>query len=219
MYRLRIWDLSLRIFHWAFAVAVLGAIASNMLDWMEIHSYCGYSALVLVVFRCIWGLVGPTHARFSHFIPSASELQAFIKNQQTQRLGHNPLGALSVIAILIVILLQAISGLFVDNEVDFKGPLNRYVSSQMVDYMNQIHASNHWLVYGLVVLHLAAIFYYQRIKKQNLISPMWGGDKLVENDPSKDEQSLASSDQLSTRLLGIGIMLMLAGIFWYFVLR
>ena len=218
MQKIRVWDLPLRVFHWSFALVVVGAIISNIFDWMEIHSYCGYSAFVLVIFRIIWGIVGPTNARFVSFIPKHAELKSFIRDQQTNRLGHNPLGALSVIGILAVMLIQSGSGLFVDNDVDFKGPLNQFVSAQVVDVMNAIHGSNHWLVYGLVALHLSAIYYYQRIKKQDLIGPMISGDKLVEEEIIQNEKSLASKDNLQIRILGMGILTLTAALFWYFVL-
>jgi cytochrome b len=215
MQKIRIWDLPTRAFHWLFAVAVLGAIITNLFDAMDLHSYCGYAVLVLVIFRLIWGVIGPTHARFKSFIPSLATLREFIKTRQSTTLGHNPFGALSVIAILVVVLVQASTGLFTDDEIAFQGPLSKYVSEDIVKLMNQIHETNHWLVYGLVVFHLMAIFYYQRIKKENLLMPMISGDKEVEE---LDLKSLESRDDMKTRVLGIAILLVLVGVFKYFVL-
>jgi cytochrome b len=89
MVKIRLWDLPTRLFHWLFAVAVLGAIVTDLLENITLHSYFGYSALVLVIFRIIWGFVGPHHARFSSFVPSVSSLKAFLKDQTVSPLGHN----------------------------------------------------------------------------------------------------------------------------------
>jgi len=218
MNKIRLWDLPTRLFHWLFAAAVLGAIATDLLDNITWHSYCGYTALVLVVFRIIWGFVGPHHARFSSFVPSLSGLKAFLKDQTVSPLGHNPLGALSVIAMLLIVLVQATSGLFTDDEISFQGPLSKFLSEDMVKFMNQIHSTNHVLVYGIVALHLIAIFYYQRIKKNNLIGPMVYGDKEIDSKNQPVDQTLASKDDVKIRLLAGALLILLIVIFRYFVL-
>jgi cytochrome b len=218
MEKIRLWDLPTRLFHWLFAAAVFGAIATDLLDNITWHSYCGYIALVLVVFRIIWGFIGPHHARFSSFVPSLSGLKAFLKDQTVSPLGHNPLGALSVIAILLIVLVQASSGLFTDDEISFQGPLSKFLSEDMVKFMNQIHSTNHVLVYGIVALHLIAIFYYQKIKKNNLIGPMVYGDKEIDPKNQPVDQTLASNDDVKIRVLAGVLLILLIVIFRYFVL-
>ncbi len=218
--KIRIWDLPTRLFHWLFAIAVLGAIITDLLEQIEWHSYCGYSALVLVVFRIIWGFIGPYHARFSSFIPGLTDLKLFLKDHQTRHLGHNPLGALSVIAMLLIVIVQASSGLFADDEISFQGPLAKYVSEDIVKLMNSIHELNHWLVYGIVLLHLGAIFYYQRMKKENLLGPMVHGDKEIDDQkemPALEE--VTSKDDIKIRGLAILILLLLVVLFRYFILK
>jgi len=218
MVKIRLWDLPTRLFHWLFAAAVIGAIVTDLLDNITWHSYCGYTALVLVVFRIIWGFVGPHHARFSSFVPSVSSLKAFLKDQTVSPLGHNPLGALSVIAMLLIVLVQASSGLFTDDEISFQGPLSKFISEDMVKLMNQIHETNHVLVYSIVALHLIAIFYYQRIKKNNLIGPMVYGDKEIDPKNQPVDQTLASTDDVKIRVLAGVLLVVLIVIFRYFVL-
>ncbi|BDW10317.1 cytochrome b561 [Polynucleobacter sp. SHI8] len=218
MEKIRLWDLPTRLFHWLFAVAVLGAIVTDLLENITLHSYFGYSALVLVIFRIIWGFVGPHHARFSSFVPSVSSLKAFLKDQTVSPLGHNPLGALSVIAMLLIVLVQASSGLFTDDEISFQGPLSKFLSEDMVKFMNQIHETNHVLVYGIVALHFIAIFYYQRIKKNNLIGPMVYGDKEIDPKNQPVDQTLASKDDVKIRVLAGVLLIVLIVIFRYFVL-
>jgi cytochrome b len=218
MVKILLWDLPTRLFHWLFAVAVLGAIVTDLLENITLHSYFGYSALVLVIIRIIWGFVGPHHARFSSFVPSVSGLKAFLKDQTLSPLGHNPLGALSVIAMLLIVLVQASSGLFTDDEISFQGPLSKFLSEDMVKFMNQIHETNHVLVYGIVALHFIAIFYYQRIKKNNLIGPMVYGDKEIDSKNQPVDQTLASKDDVKIRVLAGVLLIVLIVIFRYFVL-
>ncbi len=218
MEKIRLWDLPTRLFHWFFAAAILGAIITDLLDQITWHSYCGYTALVLVVFRIIWGFIGPHHARFSSFVPSLSNLKAFFKDQRESVLGHNPLGALSVIAMLLIVLVQASSGLFTDDEISFQGPLSKFLSEDMVKFMNQIHGANHLLVYGIVALHLIAIFYYQKIKKNNLIGPMVYGDKEIDLKKQPVDQIKVSKDDVKIRVLAGVLLMLLIVLFKYVVL-
>jgi cytochrome b len=219
MKTIRLWDLPTRAFHWLFAIAVLGAIITNLLDEIVWHSYCGYSALVLVIFRIIWGFVGPHHARFSSFVPSITQLKLFLKDQKSATLGHNPLGALSVMAMLLIVLVQASSGLFTDDEISFQGPLAKYVSNNVVEWMTELHEANHLLVYGIVVLHLAAIFYYQKMKKQNILGPMIHGDKAMDaSETIPAEQVIESLDDSKTRMLALILVVVLSVLFKYFVI-
>jgi len=219
--KLRIWDLPTRLFHWGFALAVFGAIITDLLDEIIWHSYCGYTALVLLIFRLIWGLIGPYHARFTSFLPSLASLKAFFKQPSQTTLGHNPLGALSVMAMLGIVLVQAVSGLFTDDEIFFTGPMAKYVGDSTVKLMNIVHANNHVLVYGIVALHLLAILYYQIIKKNNLLGPMLHGDKdIVQGEKNlPGTEVIASKDNTKIRLLAVLILLVLIGLFRYFVLR
>jgi cytochrome b len=150
-----------------------------------------------------------------------ASLKAFFNQPSHTTLGHNPLGALSVMAMLGIVLVQAVSGLFTDDEITFAGPMAKYVGESTVKLMNSIHANNHVLVYGIVALHLLAIIYYQMIKKNNLVGPMLHGDKNI----IKDERNLpgteliASKDNTKIRLLAVLILLVLIGLFRYVVLR
>jgi len=203
----RVWDLPTRLFHWALAICVvLGIvfvkIGGNAIQW---HAYCGYTALALILFRVIWGFVGSWHARFANFIPSPSKLIAFLRGQVDDGLGHNPLGALSVIALLIVVLIQALTGLFTDDDIFFQGPFARYVSNSTVALFTSIHRFNQYLIFALVGLHIAAISYYYFVKRENLVGPMVTGDKLTSIVP-KSREIIDSSRQ---RMLALAIFLLI----------
>ena len=209
----RVWDLPTRLFHWALAICiVLGIvfvkIGGNAMQW---HAYCGYTALALILFRVIWGFVGSWHARFANFIPSPSKLIAFLRGQVDGGLGHNPLGALSVIALLTVILIQALTGLFADDDIFFQGPFAKYVSNNTVALLTSIHRFNQYLIFALVGLHIAAISYYYFVKRENLVRPMVTGDKLTSTAP-KLQETIDSSRQ---RMLALAIfLLMILGLYF-----
>ncbi len=209
----RIWDLPTRLFHWALAICVvLGIvfvkIGGNAIQW---HAYCGYTALALILFRVIWGFVGSQYARFANFVPSPARLIAFLRGQVDGGLGHNPLGALSVIALLIVVLIQALTGLFTDDDIFFQGPFAKYVSNNTVALLTSIHRFNQYLIFVLVGLHIAAISYYYFVKRENLVGPMVTGDKLTDTTP-KVEEMVDSSGQ---RMLALAIfLLMILGLYF-----
>ncbi len=183
-------------------------IGGNAIQW---HAYCGYAALALILFRVIWGFVGSWHARFANFIPSPSKLIAFLRGQVDGGLGHNPLGALSVIALLTVILIQALTGLFADDDIFFQGPFAKYVSNNTVALLTSIHRFNQYLIFALVGLHIAAISYYYFVKRENLVRPMVTGDKLTSTAP-KLQETIDSSRQ---RMLALAIfLLMILGLYF-----
>lgn len=203
----RVWDLPIRLFHWALAICiVLGIvfvkIGGNAIQW---HAYCGYTALALILFRIIWGFVGSQYARFASFVPSPARLIAFLRGQVDGGLGHNPLGALSVIGLLLVVLIQALTGLFADDDIFFQGPLAKYVSNSTVALLTSIHRFNQYLIFALVGLHIAAISYYYFVKRENLVGPMVTGDKLIDFHPKLAEK-IDSSGQ---RMLALAIFLLI----------
>ena len=204
----RVWDLPTRLFHWALAICiVLGIvfvkIGGNAMQW---HAYCGYTALALILFRVIWGFVGSWHARFANFIPSPSKLIAFLRGQIDGGLGHNPLGALSVIALLTVILIQALTGLFADDDIFFQGPFAKYVSNSTVALLTSIHRFNQYLIFALVGLHIAAISYYYFVKRENLIRPMITGDKSIATKAPLEVEI----DSFHQRMIALAVFLLIS---------
>jgi cytochrome b len=184
--RVAVWDAPLRLFHWALAALVVisfvsGKIGGAALEW---HMRSGYAILALLLFRLAWGVVGSHTARFSAFVrgPRAvmGYLRAGLAGRRPRSPGHNPLGGWSVMAMLVVLLLQAASGLFVDDEIATQGPLTRKVSNAVVAKLTAFHVYNEWLVVGLVVLHLAAIAYYHWVAHVNLVGPMLHGNVMLD---------------------------------------
>ncbi len=188
--REKIWDPVTRLWHWVLVVSMVlcwffGKYMS--LDTVRWHFYLGYVILGLMVFRLLWGLIGPAPIRLLKLFPRVSSLLNYLKTvfarEPSGTPGHNPLGSISVIAILAITISVASTGLFIATEdFDEYGPLNRYVSDHIADKFNAWHSLLSDVVTVLVGLHVAALLFYLIWKKENLIKPMIIGWKWVRRD-------------------------------------
>lgn len=185
--RVRVWDLPTRLFHWALVAAVLVAVVSGQIggDFMELHGIAGLAVLGLVVFRLVWGVVGPRQARFASFAPTPARLAAYGRGRW-RGLGHTPLGALAVFALLGLLAAQAGTGLFSHDDIAFAGPLAAQVGDALVERLSGWHHRIADALLILVGLHVAAIAFYAWFKKHNLVGPMISGDKQVDAAQADD---------------------------------
>jgi cytochrome b len=220
---IRVWDLPVRVFHWLLVVCIIGSLVSvnlggNAIEW---HAYFGYSILVLLVFRVLWGFVGSTHARFVNFFPSKEKILNYLSGNSPRVLGHNPLGALSVFALLFVLCIQVLTGLFVDDEIAFQGPLAKYIPNFLVSLFSEIHEANQVLIYSLISIHIAAILFYKKFKGEDLIKPMLSGNKEI--DPSEEAEYLPadlgqpSKDGFLQRTLALILLSVIAVVVGYLI--
>ena len=181
LYKVRVWDLPTRVFHWVLALCIVGliitgSVGGNAMVW---HFRIGLTVLALLLFRLVWGLVGGRWSRFAAFIYSPRSLINYLKGKGNPEhsVGHSPPGAGSVFALLAILLAQVGSGLISDDEISSAGPLVRFVSGATTNLATNYHKNiGKWIILALVVLHIAAIVFYL-IRKQNLIKPMLHGDK------------------------------------------
>lgn len=203
MHEIRIWDLPLRLFHWMLALAVTGAMISgqiggNLMIW---HGRLGILIAGLLGFRLAWGLVGSTHARFASFVRGPGAIIAYLRGEW-RGLGHNPLGALSVLGMLTALGLQTAGGLFGNDDIAFQGPLYALVSKDTSDWLSGLHRKGFWLILLLVLTHLGAIVFYLRVHRDNLVRPMITGRKAVANP---DGLAQAQGGGIAALILAIGI--------------
>ena len=211
--KVRVWDLPTRIFHWALVIgitglAISGTVGGNAMVW---HFRFGYGVLALLLFRILWGLVGGRWSRFGAFIYAPQSLIHYLKGKGKPEhgVGHSPIGALSVFAMLGFLILQVASGLVSDDEIAFAGPLTRFVSNATVGVATNYHANiGKWIILGLVLLHIAAIVVYL-VRKHNLVGAMLHGDKeLVIKVP-------ASRDDTMSRTTALLLFILCAGaVYW-----
>ena len=178
-----IWDLPVRIFHWLLVICIMAQwITAELLeDAMQLHFYIGYFTLGLVIFRILWGFFGPTHARFSQFLRGPTAIIHYSKqmHRSTHTVGHNPLGAVMVVTMLAVLLLQAVSGLFASDDVLYTGPYTDAVSQTWQDFWNATHHTLFNGILALIAFHLLAVCWHQLLLKHNIIGPMLHGKKAA----------------------------------------
>jgi len=189
--RIRVWDLPTRLFHWLLAACVVGSFVTiktggHLMVW---HERFGYAALALVLFRLVWGFAGGRYARFTQFVPGPARLFGYLRGNASgpPAPGHNPLGALSVLALLAAVGFQAVSGLFTNDDIAFEGPLARYVSGAWSSSLTTWHRWNEWVIIGMIALHVAAIAFYRVVKQRDLVRPMLTGDAPLAGVPSRDD--------------------------------
>lgn len=179
--KIKVWDLPTRLFHWALAIGFIVSFVSIKIDDMDLHIASATCILGLLVFRLLWGFFGSRTSRFTQFVPSPRRLLNYLKNKGTDEdnIGHSPLGALSVIALLVFMLLQLLTGLVADDEIYTTGPLRDWVSSDFSSWATSKHVLLADILQGLIVLHIVAILFYWAVKRSNLIKPMITGYKTL----------------------------------------
>lgn len=212
----RVWDLPTRLFHWLLAACVIGSVVSakiggNAMVW---HFRCGYVVLTLLAFRLLWGMVGGRWSRFASFVYAPATLLRYLRGasraDEHHEVGHSPLGALSVFALLAILAAQVGSGLFADDEISNTGPLIKFVSGATSSLLTSWHKTfGQGIILTLVVLHVAAIVMYKVRRGRDLVRPMLVGDKFLPPEVP------ASADSLGTRsLAALLLAACAAGVGW-----
>jgi cytochrome b len=216
--RALIWDLPVRLMHWSLVLAVAGAWATQEIegDWFEYHVWCGYAVLLIAATRIVWGFVGTRHARFASFLRGPGAVAGYVRGllgrDAPQFAGHNPLGALMVLALLAMLLVQASTGLFANDQIMASGPLYGYVTSATSDQLTTLHKKLFDLLLAAIGLHVAAAFFYLLVKRENLILPMLIG--------TKPGDAIAPEERIANSRLGIWALVVAAlGALLYLVIR
>jgi len=185
-----VWDLPVRVTHWSLVACVAGSWATHYAGagWFAWHQRCGQAVLVLASFRILWGFVGTRHARFASFLRGPHQVLDFLRRRGPEEgPGHNPLGALSVVAMLALLLLQAVSGLFANDEIALSGPLYGWISQATSNRVTSLHHANaDWLLV-LLVLHVATVLWYALARRKPLVKAMITGRKPASAVPPGDE--------------------------------
>lgn len=203
----RVWDLPTRLFHWGLVLAVIGLVITgnvggSLIEW---HMRLGMLVMALLAFRIVWGLVGGRWSRFASFLYAPGTVLRYLRGAPTPgvhtEVGHNPLGAGSVFALLAVLIAQVATGLVADDEIATTGPLNKFVASATGLAATSWHKGyGKTILIVLVVLHIAAIVFYRVKKQKNLVQPMITGDKALPADVPP------SRDSAATRTLALALL-------------
>lgn len=180
----RVWDLPTRLFHWILVALMIAQWLTAESDGaLQYHVWGGYAVLTLVLFRLIWGFAGSDTSRFSQFVrgPGAAldYVKALRRGETPLYLGHNPMGGWSILALLGLLLIQAGTGLFANDDITFDGPLSGWVSKSMSNWLTTIHKLNFNLLLLVIAVHISAVLFYLLVKRENLIHPMLSGRKYL----------------------------------------
>ncbi len=202
--RVLVWDLPIRLFHWA-TVALLPVLYLtwrwNRMDW---HAWAGEALLALVLFRLLWGLFGSDTARFARFLASPRaalrHLAHLRRREQDDQLGHNPAGGWMVLLLLALLLGQTLSGIFVQNDVSDDGPFTESLPAALLNGIDTLHTTILWnALLAAVALHVLAVLAYAVLKHHNLLRPMLTGRKSL---PDSVPRPRIASPLLALLLLG-----------------
>jgi cytochrome b len=175
-----VWDLPVRLFHWSIAALIGLSWWSGKNGFDGVHFWSGYALLFGLVFRILWGFAGSSTARFATFVKGPAAVLAYLRDGRHDRAGHSPIGALSVLAMLLALLVQIATGLIqIDDEDFIEGPLSGLVSFDTAVLAHDVHEASFNVLLGLIALHLIAIGYYRLIRGRSLVGPMVTGRAVL----------------------------------------
>lgn len=236
--RIRVWDWTIRVFHWGlvFLILCMWSTAENHGIWKQVdnlavewgilsyargnmywHTVIAAGVMFLMSYRIYWGIVGSSTARFGAFVKGPAAISAYIKSLKNKPykpgVGHNPLGALSVIALLLVLMAQLGTGLFsVDTDGLASGPLSGLVDYDTGRFFVSLHETAFRALYILITLHVVAVLVYQFVLKAGLLKPMLAGSRPSDKTKITDESDQA---EVSAPLLKVAFGVVLsAGLVW-----
>ena len=214
-----VWDLPLRIFHWLLAASLLASwiTAEIGYDARQVHIWLGFWMIGLVAFRLVWGFVGPRHARFASFLPRpravVTHARETLAGTDRQTAGHNPVGSLMVFTMLALLATQAISGLFMDDDIAYAGPYAFEAPQGVRDVASTIHHKTIYVLLTLAAIHVLAVVFLSCYRKHELIRPMVTGKKssaIV----ADDEQIRGSRTWLAVIIVA-GVATAMAALGWF----
>ena len=200
--QVKVWDLSLRVFHFILIILIIGSYISAKLDMLNIHQYFGVSLLGLIFFRILWGFIGSYYSKFESFnISIKGAFTQFSKNNQNKTI-RTSLGSFSTLSFIIVLFILSISGLFSSDDILYDAPL-AHLAPNYVYFWTDIHNLFHFLLYYLVGIHILAILYYQIIKKHKIIQRMTDGYTRINQ---KNVRSINEKTSKGIMLISIFIL-------------
>ena len=183
----QVWDIYIRLFHWllVFGIGYQWVSMELLDDAMENHALVGYGLLVLILWRIIWGFIGPVSVRFSYFLPTPKTLFNYLQAKPKPIYAtHNPLGSLAVFAFLCLITSQGLSGLFMTDDIFFSGPLMGWLDKDTEKWVQGLHDISFELLVVLILVHIAAVLWHVFHAEPYLIKAMVNGKKPQANLPA-----------------------------------
>lgn len=189
---IKVWDIPTRLFHWILVALFIFLIVSGESDdLMEFHFYAGYILAGLILFRVIWGFLGTRYARFSSFrlnpLEAISYTKGLIKSEHTSHYGHTPAGSFMVVLLLLMLVVQVLTGMMSTDDIIWNGPLYSYVDDDTAGLAGEVHEIIQLLLQIMVGVHVLAIIIYKIKFKEALVPAMLHGKKLKHGDEPERE--------------------------------
>lgn len=186
--KIKVWDLPTRVFHWTLAASFAGAwLSAESERWRDVHVVLGITMAGLLVFRVVWGVLGSRHARFANFAFPPSRVAAYVKSlfsgAPDHYTGHNPAGALAIIAMLALGAVVAASGYANYREIGG-------------EWIGELHEGAAGLMLALVAIHIAGVLVSSVLHRENLPLAMLSGRKA-----GRPEEGIKRSHPLLGALL------------------
>ena len=214
-----VWDIWIRLFHWGLVAAVLISFYTTktsgvpFLFPIEVHAQTGYLIIGLLVFRWLWGWLGSVYARFGTFlyppVKTMAYSKALIKRQPNAYASHNPLGGWMVVVMLLSLSFQAVSGLFLSDDIFFQAPLYGLLGEAVGSQLRTLHHWNSDLLIILIGLHLVGLVVH-RLLGEPLLTAMLAGNKRFRQQPADARHEALNAAML--RLRALGVLLIAAGV-------
>ncbi len=210
--RVRVWDIPIRLFHWALVSCFVIAWLTLDNRYLEVHVFAGYLMGGLIVFRLLWGFIGGPYARFHDFAFGWSEVRDYLKSVLNKRpphfLGHNPAGSWAIYLLLGLGLLTVISGLLAFGGEEQHGPLAGLLNFPQGHLAHVFHEWLSWLMLGVVIIHLIGVLVESLLHRENLVAAMLTGYKSSVTDAI----STASHWKVGAAMLAA---ILIGGVSWF----
>lgn len=177
-----VWDLPTRLFHWLLTALIAFSWWSGKNHQTDWHIWSGIAILTLLIFRLLWGFFGSSTARFANFLRGPRVLRDYLRDNRSWRVaGHTPIGALSVVALLLATTIQVGLGLIaVDEDGLHEGPLAQLVTLETSEAARDLHEDFFNVLLALIVIHIAAIVFYRLLLGRKLTGRMFTGRAALE---------------------------------------
>ena len=210
---MRVWDLPVRLFHWALVILIAAAWVTQELEQLTWHMLCGEAIMALLLFRVIWGFIGSDTARFAHFLKSPAaairHLTHLGRREPDTEIGHNAAGGWMVLVILAVLAVQIATGLCANDDSMTEGPLALRVGKDRSDWLTHIHHLNFWVIEAVAAAHILAVIAYRVLKGHNLVVPMITGKKRL--------PGATRAPRMIHPLIAAGALAVSSGAVWLFL--
>lgn len=205
-YKIRVWDLPTRLFHWlSVSTLIIAWLTQGSSRYLDIHVFSGYLFLCLLVFRLLWGFIGSHYARFKSFSFNLLEVLSYLKSLWTPPrqsfLGHNPAGSWAIFALLGLGFLVSITGLLTLGGENHHGPFAAWLSFEQGEHIHKLHQLTAWLMLAIIIFHISGVLVASRLHHGNFIQAMIDGFKIT----TLQGTSVPSHDT-TAKILIIGIL-------------